>query len=97
MVHYDDLETRDPEMREQALLRELPKQISNAKYNASGWAEILSDVAPDNINSRKALAQLPVTRKSELNVRQQNSPPLGGLIAAGSGELSWVFCSPGPG
>ena len=72
MEHYDDLETRDPEERERALFDELPKQISNAKANAPGWADILSDVAPDHINSREALAELPVTRKSELNDRQNN-------------------------
>jgi len=96
MEHYDDLETRDPEARERALFDELPKQISNAKTNAPGWADILSDIAPDHINSREALAELPVTRKSELNDRQNNVPPLGGLTAGGPSELSWVFCSPGP-
>ena len=96
MDYFDDLETRDPEVRERTLLAELSKQIGNAKHNAPGWTEILSDVIPSDINSREALAQLPVTRKSELNARQTNVPPFGGLIATGSGELSWVFCSPGP-
>ena len=96
MEHYDDLETRDPEERERALFNELPKQISNAKTNAPGWADILSDVAPDHIDSRETLAELPVTRKSELNDRQKSVPPLGGLLTASPRELSWVFCSPGP-
>lgn len=96
MDYFDDLETRDPEVREQALLAELSKQIANAIHNAPGWAKILSDVQPADLNSREALAGLPITRKSELNARQKDDPPLGGLTTAPSSELDWVFCSPGP-
>ena len=96
MDYFDDLETRDPEVREQALLAELSKQIANAIHNAPGWAKILSDVQPADLNSREALAGLPITRKSELNAHQEDDPPLGGLTTAPSSELDWVFCSPGP-
>ena len=96
MDYFDDLETRDPEVREQALLAELSNQIDNAIRNAPGWAKILSDVQPADLNSREALAGLPITRKSELNTRQKDDPPLGGLTTAASNELDWVFCSPGP-
>ncbi|SVC54628.1 uncharacterized protein METZ01_LOCUS307482, partial [marine metagenome] len=96
MDYFDDLETRDPEVREQALLAELSNQIDNAIRNAPGWAKILSDVQPADLNSREALAELPITRKSELNTRQKNDPPFGGLTTAASNELDWVFCSPGP-
>ena len=96
MEYYDELETRDPEEREIKLLSSLPSQIENARNNASGWADILSDVSPADIDSRKSLAELPVTRKSELTERQATYPPLGQLLAAKASELSWIFCSPGP-
>ena len=48
------------------------------------------------LNSRSALAQLPVTRKSELKDLQQGLPPFGGLAAIPIGKLARIFISPGP-
>ena len=79
--HYDDLETRNPEAREGALMAALPAQFAHAKANAPGFARILKDVDPHEISSRKSLAKLPVTRKSDLAALQSESPPLGGLNA----------------
>ncbi|MEP7181534.1 MAG: AMP-binding protein [Betaproteobacteria bacterium] len=94
--HFDTLETRDPEVRERALLARLPRQIAHAKANAPAFARILAAVEPAAVTSRAALAQLPVTRKSELGELQKAARPFGGLAAARWGDAVRVFASPGP-
>ncbi len=94
--HYDALETRDPAEREAALMAALPRQLLHAKARSPGFARILRDVHPAGVDSRAALAQLPVTRKSDLHALQQAEPPFGGLAAAARAELAKVFMSPGP-
>jgi len=44
----------------------LPMHIAHAKRRAPGFARILKDVDAAKIDSRKALAALPITRKSDL-------------------------------
>jgi len=90
---FDKLETRSPKAREAALLSALPKHIAWAKKRAPGFSKILSAVNPAKVTSRKALAKLPVTRKSDLVSLQKASPPLGGLNAIPPAKL---FVSPGP-
>lgn len=95
---YDALETRDPAERERALMQALPGQIAHAQRHAPAFAELLAGVDAQGINSRAALAQLPVTRKSELLERQQAlraSTPFGGFSAIGWGAARRVFQSPG--
>ena len=92
---YDALESRDPSAREKDLLSALPALITRAKQ-ASGWAAILKDVTPQDINSRAALAQLPVTRKSALKDMQKAALPFGGLTVTATSKLSRIFMSPGP-
>ena len=94
--HYDALETRDPQERERALMAALPKQLGHAKASAPAFARILAEVDPREIASRKALAQLPVTRKSDLKALQQAAPPFGGLAATAPGRLARLYLSPGP-
>jgi len=74
----------------------LPKHIAHAKRHAPGFARILKDVRPEKIISRKALARLPVTRKSDLASLQKELPPLGGLNATPVEKLAKLFVSPGP-
>ena len=74
----------------------LPKHIAHAKRHAPGFARILKDVRPEKINSREALARLPVTRKSDLASLQKELPPLGGLNATPVEKLAKLFVSPGP-
>jgi phenylacetate-CoA ligase len=94
--HYDELETRHAEAREGALMSALPGHIAHAKANAPGFARILKDVEPSEVRSRKALAKLPVTRKSDLAALQVETPPLGGLNATPVEKLARLFVSPGP-
>src|SRR6478735_6749115 len=88
--HYDVFETRDPAEREAALLAQLPRQVAHAKANATAFADILADVDGARVNSREALAQLPVTRKSELLALQKArraSDAFGGFAAIRTGPL----------
>ena len=96
MNYYDALETRSPEEREAALMTALPGQIAHAKTNAAGFARMLAEVDPEAVNSRAALARLPVTRKSDLGELQKSMPPLGGLNATPRAKLAKIFVSPGP-
>ena len=97
---YDSLEQREPAVREAALLQALPAQIAHAQTAASAWATILQGVKASDINSRAALAALPVTRKYELLERQQAqraNDVFGGFSALRFGKtMPRVFASPGP-
>jgi len=94
--YFDRLETRSPKAREAALMAALPGHIAHAKRHAPGFARIMKDVRPGKINSREALARLPVTRKSDLASLQKELPPLGGLNATPVEKLAKLFVSPGP-
>jgi phenylacetate-CoA ligase len=91
----DSLEHRDPAERERALMAALPRLVERAQA-ASGWGRILDGVASGDVDSRRALAQLPVTRKSDLKELQARELPFGGLTSTPMGQLARVFMSPGP-
>ena len=80
----------------------LPVQVAHAKAQASAFATSLRDVEPQAINSRGALARLPVIRKPELMERQRahfREDVFGGFSAVGWGTRRGarrVFSSPGP-
>jgi len=93
---YDAKETRSADEREAALMAALPAQIGHAKANAPYFTKLLAGFDAAAINSRAALAQLPVTRKSDLIDIQQENTPFGGLNATAKGKLFRVFASPGP-
>jgi phenylacetate-CoA ligase len=94
--YYDRLETRDPEERERTLMAALPRVVALAKERAPGFARILAHVDPQAVTDRRALADLPVTRKSSLIELQRQTPPFGGLATVAPGELARIFASPGP-
>ena len=91
----DTLETRNPQSREQALMTRLPQLIAQAQ-SANGWAIILQGTNAADIKSRHALAQLPVTRKSDLKNLQKQSLPFGGLNTTPNNQLQRIYMSPGP-
>ncbi|HMM50532.1 MAG TPA: AMP-binding protein [Burkholderiaceae bacterium] len=95
-AYYDLLETRSAEAREGALMAALPGLVARASANARGWRARLQGVDPQAISSRKALAQLPVLRKSDLKALQEQDPPFGGLTTVEPGRLGRLFMSPGP-
>lgn len=98
--HYDALEVRSPEAREAALMAALPAHIAHAQQASPAFARILEGVDAQQINSRTALAQLPVTRKHELLAQQQTlrtRTPFGGFNTQPFGvHMPRVFASPGP-
>ena len=93
---YDELETRSPQAREGALFASLPGQIDNARQHAPAYTALLKDVDPAAIYNRKALTELPVTRKSALIELQEIDPPFGGFATSSMSQLARVFSSPGP-
>jgi len=99
--HFDALETRAPEVREAALMAALPAQVAHAKAKAPAFVELLKGVDAASVNSRNALAQLPVIRKTELLERQKASRAAGGNVFGGFSTLGFgqgmtrVFASPG--
>ncbi|MBS3911646.1 MAG: AMP-binding protein [Hydrogenophaga sp.] len=101
-VFFDALETRSPAEREAAQMAALPTQIAHAQASSAALAEILQGVDATAVNSRAALARLPVTRKSELLERQKALRAAGGDAFGGFSALvrgpgmSRIFASPGP-
>lgn len=94
--YYDRLETRAPELRERELMAALPKLVAHARKNAPYFRRLLAKAKPKEIVTRAALAQLPVTRKSDLSATQKLDKPFGGLNAAPLTKVKHVFMSPGP-
>ncbi len=93
---YDALEARAREEREADLMRRLPGQVAHAKENTPFYRELFDGIDPRSVDSRAALAALPLTRKSELVERQRAQRPFGGLNATAPAKLARIFMSPGP-
>jgi phenylacetate-CoA ligase len=93
---YDAQEQRDPAERETALMAALPQVIAAAKQHAPAYRDRLAAVQPAEIADRRALADLPLTRKSDLIELQRQTPPFGGFCAVPVAALARVFASPGP-
>jgi phenylacetate-CoA ligase len=94
--YFDDLETRAPEAREGALIARLPGLVEHAMGKAPGWAARLAGTDARAVTSRKALAALPVLRKSDLKGLQEADPPFGGLTTVPPGRMGHLYMSPGP-
>lgn len=92
---FYETESQNPQTREQSLLERLPEFIAYAKQECRHYGEILKDVEANKITSRELLAQLPITRKSDLIDLQAKDAPLGGLNAK-TASLGRIFQSPGP-
>lgn len=93
--HYDALETREPQAREQDLFARLPDILRRAMA-APGYAAHLAGIDPAAVTSRGALARLPVLRKSALPALHRATPPFGGFNLEAPGGFARLFTSPGP-
>ncbi len=93
---YDDRETRGAEEREADLFNRLPGHLTEAVANAPGLAKHLEGHDVGAINSREALADLPVLRKDALMEGQTVNPPFGGFANQAALVGNRVFMSPGP-
>ena len=74
--HLDNREARDPQRRELDLMGHLPGLLAKA-LKSPGWQRHLGDVDTAQVNSRAALARLPLLRKSELPALQKARAPFG--------------------
>ena len=92
--HFDALETRAVEAREADLAARLPALVA-AALKAPAWRRHLGDIDARTIDSRAALARLPLLRKSELVGMQKAQPPFAGLLAT-LAPFGRLFTSPGP-
>ena len=95
LEHFDARETLDPQARLAQLEARLPGLLEST-LRAPGWRRHLGDVAPASINSLRALAQLPLLRKSDLIARQRELPPFGGFDVETMATSGRAFTSPGP-
>jgi phenylacetate-CoA ligase len=93
--YYDSLETRPAVLRDSEECAVLPKVIAHA-MRAPGWAKHLSGIKAHDVNSRSALAKLPVLRKSDITALQKENPPFGGLNVTAPGKVRRLLMSPGP-
>jgi phenylacetate-CoA ligase len=93
--HYDRLETRDPKEREAEQFGRLPALVARA-MTAPGWAKHLAGRDPNAVDSRAALAALPILRKSDLLALQKAAPPFGGFNVTPPAKVRRLLMSPGP-
>jgi phenylacetate-CoA ligase len=93
--HYDSLEIRDPAVREREQFAQMPAAIAHA-MTAPGWAKHLAGTDAKAINSRAALARLPILRKADLVALQKAYPPFGGLNVTAASKVRRLLMSPGP-
>jgi phenylacetate-CoA ligase len=93
---YDSGETCDPAARESSLMAALPQLVAAAQKKAPAYRARLAGIRAQDIANRAALAQLPLTRKSELIELQRHNPPFGGFTTVPVGVVGRVFASPGP-
>jgi phenylacetate-CoA ligase len=93
--HYDPMETRVRTLRDSEEFATLPKIIAHAMA-APGWAKHLAGIDAKHVNSREALAKLPVLRKSDIAALQKETPPFGGLNVTPPGKVKRLLMSPGP-
>ena len=105
--HFDALETREPALREAALMAALPAVVAHAQRHAPAFAASLAGIDPASVCSRSAQATLPVLRKSELLEKQrlargEGRDPFGGFATIGWRALGNLrraqraYQSPGP-
>jgi phenylacetate-CoA ligase len=93
--HYDALETRDSAAREREQFAALPGILARAMA-APGWAKHLAGIDLKSVNSRAALAQLPILHKADVAALQKEYPPFGGLNVTTPGKARRLLMSPGP-
>lgn len=95
-MHYDELETRAPDVRERETFLSLRNLLAQSLTRLPALAAWLGNPDPAGITDSEALAKLPVLRKPDLMEMQVANPPFGGLADADALKGNRVFMSPGP-
>lgn len=93
--YFTEKECQNPKLRERNLFERLPDFINYAKQECLHYEQILQLVNAKDVISREMLAQLPITRKSDLLHLQEKQTPLGGINAK-TANIGRIFQSPGP-
>jgi len=94
-TYFNEKECQYKDKREQSLIARLPSFIKYAKQECAYYQHTLEHIDADSITSRQQLAQLPITRKSDLINGQKENFPFGGINAK-SANIHRIFQSPGP-
>lgn len=94
--YFDELEIRDAQEREAELFSGFPGFLKDIMNRIGGWQERFAGLDLSSINSREALASLPVLRKPELMAHQAAVPPFGGFVDTNLLAGNRIFMSPGP-
>ncbi len=93
---YDALETRDPEERIAQQFEQLSDIFPRILCQSPYYAELLADFTQLRKIDATTLAQMPLTRKSDLQNIQHENPPFGRLAQLAPPTLKRLFASPGP-
>ncbi len=94
--YFDARDTQPADERENGLFKRLATHLNEAVGVSDGLAAHLKGCDLASIDSRVALAQLPVLRKPELMAAQSKYPPFGGFANEQALAGNRVFLSPGP-
>lgn len=94
--YFDKLETRAPGERDREIFGRLPDFLADVMKRIPAWKARFKDHDVTAINTREALATIPVLRKQELMDAQSAKPPFGGFVDATLLRGTRVFMSPGP-
>lgn len=96
MDYFDRLETRAPQSRVNAQMKELRGLLSIARNKATALRQQLKGIEIAELKSPNDLARIPLVRKAELQAMQRHLRPFGGLVAARPASLRHLLVSPGP-
>lgn len=93
-----DIESADPEEREQRLLSRLRRHAAVLIQRSSSIRERLDDAAvtPDRLTSVEILRTIPPVTKTEIIADQAANPPYGKLLGCDPDELVRLYVGPGP-
>ena len=94
--YFDAADTIDAAEREASQFARLPGFLARVSAQAPGLTAWLSDIDFAAIDSRAALATLPVLRKDDLMRLQAENPPFGGFVDLNALKGGRAFLSPGP-
>ncbi|MCA1988507.1 MAG: AMP-binding protein [Desulfarculus sp.] len=93
-----DLETMDPQARQEYLDRRVREIVAHAHAHAPAFAQKMAAVGaePGDIRGVDDLARLPITEKADLVKLQRAGLPFGGLVGEQIDKLARIYVSPGP-
>jgi phenylacetate-CoA ligase len=88
-----DLETMDPQARQEYLDRRVREIVTHAHANAPAFAQKMAAVGaePGDIRGVADLARLPVTEKGDLVKLQRQGLPFGGLVGESIEKLARIY------